>query len=54
VCAIVLAVAANKLVRLPEDLAAAVAKAAKAQGVSENTLLVALIAGGLNFKLPKK
>jgi predicted HicB family RNase H-like nuclease len=44
---------ANKLVRLPEALADQVAAAAKAQGISENTLLVALIAGGLNFKLPK-
>jgi hypothetical protein len=44
---------AKKLVRMPQALAAEVARLAKDQGVSENTLLVALIAGGVNFKLPK-
>jgi hypothetical protein len=45
---------AKKLVRMPQALAAEVKRLADSQGVSENTLLVALIAGGVNFKLPKK
>lgn len=44
--------ASGKLnVRLPVDLHEALSREADAQGVSLNTLIVALLAGGLGFKL---
>lgn len=39
----------NLRVRLPVDLHAALTAQAKEQGVSLNTLIVALLAGGSNF-----
>lgn len=38
-------------VRLPADLHTALTAEAKTQGVSLNTLVVALLAGGIGFKL---
>jgi predicted HicB family RNase H-like nuclease len=40
-------------VRLPVDLHEALTAEAERQGVSLNTLIVALLAGGLRFKLPR-
>ena len=40
-------------VRLPQDLHEALAAEAERQGVSLNTLIVALLAGGMRFKLPR-
>ncbi len=37
--------------RLPADLHAALANTAEQQGVSLNTLLIALLAGGIGWKL---
>lgn len=39
-------------VRLPVDLHEALTAEAERQGVSLNTLIVALLAGGIGFKLP--
>lgn len=39
-------------VRLPIDLHQALTVEAERQGVSLNTLIVALLAGGIGFKLP--
>ena len=39
-------------VRLPVELHEALAAEAERQGVSLNTLIVALLAGGTGFKLP--
>ncbi len=39
-------------VRLPVDLHEALTAQAAVQGVSLNTLIVALLAGGIGFKLP--
>lgn len=38
--------------RLPADLHEALGAEAERQGVSLNTLMVALLAGGIGFKLP--
>lgn len=49
-----LLVASGQLrVRLPVDLHEALTAEAERQGVSLNTLIVALLAGGLRFKLPQ-
>lgn len=42
------------LVRMPPALHAELARRAAAQGVSLNHLVVALLAGGVRFKLPKE
>ena len=39
-------------VRLPTELHASLIAEAECQGVSLNTLIVALLAGGIGFKLP--
>lgn len=39
-------------VRLPTELHAALIAEAERQGVSLNTLIVALLSGGIGFKLP--
>lgn len=39
-------------IRLPADLHVALIAEAERQGVSLNTLMVALLAGGIGFKLP--
>lgn len=44
----------NLRVRLPVDLHALLAAQAKEQGVSLNTLIVSLLAGGSNFKIEEK
>jgi len=41
-------------IRLPPALHAHLIRCAQQQGVSLNALMVALLAGGSNFKLPKK
>lgn len=41
------------LVRMPTGLHEQLAAEAKRQGVSLNTLLVTLLAGGIGFKLPE-
>lgn len=40
------------LVRMPSDLHAQLVTSASEQGVSLNQLCVALLAGGIGFKLP--
>jgi predicted HicB family RNase H-like nuclease len=46
--------AAKLLVRLPHDLHQQLKHEATEQGVSVNTLVVALLAGGLGFKLAEE
>jgi hypothetical protein len=41
------------LLRLPVDLHGELTRRAQEQGVSLNTLLIALLAGGVKFSLPK-
>lgn len=41
------------MIRLPRDLHAELRRRAADQGVSLNSLIVALLAGGVGFKLPK-
>jgi predicted HicB family RNase H-like nuclease len=43
----------NVLVRMPPDLHAHLSKRAEAQGVSLNQLVVALLAGGVGWKLSR-
>jgi len=45
---------AKKLVTFPADLLAEVKRRAEEQGVSANSLIVNLVAGGVRWKLPKK
>lgn len=45
---------AKKLVTFPADLLAEIKRRADEQGVSANSLIVNLVAGGLHWKLPRR
>jgi Pyruvate/2-oxoacid:ferredoxin oxidoreductase gamma subunit len=45
---------AVKTVRIPADMAPLITRAAKAARVTENTWMVAVLAGATGYKLPKK
>lgn len=44
----------KRLTRLPQKLDAEVEKAAKAEGVSVNTFITAVLAAAVGYRLPKK
>jgi predicted HicB family RNase H-like nuclease len=44
----------KRLLRLPAKLDAEVEKAAKAEGASVNTFIVAVLAAAVGYRLPKK